>query len=126
MHVAHLWRVDSGILGWIEAALDGDGSPPGGTPTATGRAVLVSGWIPRGRANAPEISLPEAADVEDLSERLSGLRGLAERIEPRLSEIHAIRATRDHPILGHFTPSQWLRFLEIHHRHHDKIVRDIG
>lgn len=126
MHVEHLWRADSGILSWIEATLDSDFSPSGGTPTPTGRAVLVSGWIPRGRAKAPEPSVPKGVDVEGLADRLSNLHDLATRLEPGLPAIHASDTTREHPILGHFTPAQWLRFLEVHHRHHEKIIRDIG
>jgi hypothetical protein len=127
LHVQHLWRSDSGILGWIQTRLDDPAPAVGaGGPTRTGRAVLVSGWIPRGRAKAPERSEPGTLDIDGLPDRLAELRALADALEPRLRDIHACSATMEHPILGHFTPAQWLRFLDIHHRHHDKIIRDIG
>lgn len=126
LHVEHLWRADSGILGWIQKRLDDSAPASDGAPTRTGRAVLVSGWIPRGRAKAPAPSVPEGLDIASLPDRLVELRGLADALQPRLADLHASRATREHPILGHFTPAQWLRFLDVHHRHHDKIIRDIG
>ncbi len=126
LHVEHLWRSDSGLLGWIQKRLDDPAATSDGGPTRTGRAVLVSGWIPRGRAKAPERTLPETLDIESLPERLVELHGLAEALGPRLPNLHESRATMEHPILGHFTPAQWLRFLDVHHRHHEKIIRDIG
>jgi len=42
-----------------------------------------------------------------------------------LDEIVANDTTQAHPILGQFNGVQWLRFAHLHHRHHNKIIRDI-
>ncbi|MDH3733278.1 MAG: DinB family protein [Gemmatimonadota bacterium] len=126
LHLEHLWKAERGILGWVESALDEPGAfPSSGEPSKTGSIVLISGWIPRGRAKAPERSLPDPEVGYDLSERLAELRVQTDRLEPRLAELHACGSTFEHPLLGHFTPAQWLRFLDVHHRHHEKIIRDI-
>ena len=52
-------------------------------------------------------------------------RDLAERLISRMGEIDACLHTHPHHVLGHFTPAEWLRFLHLHHRHHDAIIRDI-
>lgn len=125
-HVDHLVLAERALLEWIERVIDDPSrSSPAGTPTRTGRLVLVSGWIPRGRAKAPGPTVPDSPDISLLPGRLSDLARLSERLEPRLSDVHTSRTTTEHPILGHFTPAQWLRFLDVHHRHHEKIIRDI-
>ncbi len=126
-HVEHLWLAADGILGWVKRALDDPAaSPPGGTPSPTGSMVLVSGWIPRGKAKAPEMTVPGPTEADDITARLVTLIDFMTGLEPRLEEIHRSRCTREHPILGHFTPAQWVRFLDIHQRHHEKIIRDIA
>jgi len=126
-HVKHLWLVEDRILGWIDQALgDPAGSPPGGSPSPTGGAVLVSGWIPRGRAKAPAMTEPGPTEAADIAGRCEALLDVLAGLEPRLREIHRSECTLEHPLLGHFTPAQWMRFLDIHHRHHEKIIRDIA
>lgn len=125
-HVDHLVLAEQALLEWVEGAIDDPASrSTGGAPNRTGRLVLVSGWIPRGRAKAPGPTVPDTPDLSLLPGRLADLARLSGRLEPRLSEVHASRTTFEHPILGHFTPAQWLRFLDVHHRHHEKIIRDI-
>ncbi|MDX1396692.1 MAG: DinB family protein [Gemmatimonadota bacterium] len=125
-HIEHLRLAAAGIVRWIESTLDDPaGSPPSGSPSRTGRMVLLTGYIPRGRAKAPEPSVPGEEIPADLAARLDQLMEAVDRLEERLDEVHASESTFEHPILGHFTPRQWLRFLDVHHRHHEKIVSDI-
>lgn len=35
------------------------------------------------------------------------------------------RARYPHPVLGSLTPAQWLRFLAVHHWHHEKVIDEI-
>jgi len=126
-HLDHLILAEDGILRWIRTAIDDPAAFPGeGAPNRVGRLVLFTGRIPRGRAKAPAPTVPESPDPERLVGRLSELDALLASVAPRLVEVHASRSTFGHPILGHFTPAQWLRFLDVHHRHHEKIIRDIG
>jgi len=127
LHVEHLLLAAEGILPWIHEALaNPEACPAAGKPSPTGSMVLVSGWIPRGRASAPERTVPRTLAVDDLARRLEELRASVERLGAKLPEVHAVASTLEHPLLGHYTPSQWLRFLDVHHRHHEKIMRDIG
>jgi hypothetical protein len=61
----------------------------------------------------------------DLTRGFAEARAGVAALQPRLSELGRIDSTRAHPILGHFNPTQWLRFSGVHHRHHRKIIRDI-
>ena len=87
--------------------------------------VLTTGLIPRGRGRAPAPFVPTGikpaavlAGLEEVAERFADLR-------PKLATIDKATWTVRHPILGHFRPAQWLRFVAVHHRHHDKIIEDI-
>jgi hypothetical protein len=80
---------------------------------------------PAWRARAPEPTVPGPRVEDGLLERFSVLDELLTRLEPELPAIHVNDCTTEHPILGHFTPARWLRFLDIHHRHHEKIIKDI-
>ncbi len=124
--VEHLARADSGIVKWVLATIDEPGrGQRTGRPSGAGRAVLATGWIPRGRGRAPEGTVPGGLSEADLLGRLEAVRATCEELRPRLRALQRSRRTREHPVLGHFTPAEWLRFLHVHHRHHDKIIRKI-
>ncbi len=90
-----------------------------------GRAVLWTGYIPRGRGKAPEFSVPAAATPQSVRELVERYRDSVRALEPRLSEVEASAGRWPHPVLGTFSALQWLHFIEVHTRHHLKIVRDI-
>src|SRR5688500_12803314 len=57
-HLEHVARVDLSTLAGLERVL---ADPANGSPrriTTVGRAVLLLGWIPRGRGQAPRAVLP--------------------------------------------------------------------
>ncbi len=83
--------------------------------------LLTTGWIPRGRAKAPESVLPSE---QQATEQLVAILDLsAERIE----QVQALpdSAWFDHPILGPMSRTTTLKFLRIHNHHHLKLIRDI-
>ena len=94
-------------------------------PNEIGVALLARGSIPRGRGPAPDFTLPERLEPAPLRTGLEELRELAAGLEPRLAELDGSPHTLPHHVLGHFTPAEWLRFLHLHHRHHEAIIRDI-
>ena len=118
-------RILGGIEGVLEASAQGTAPPGEGGPTLIGRFILWSGIVPRGRAKAPESTVPEGMAAADLVRGFAEVRAGVEALGARLGEIQRAPSTRAHPILGHFTATQWLRFTGVHHRHHGKIVRDI-
>lgn len=125
-HVEHLLLADRGIVSWIEGVLDGEvEAPTTGRPTLAGRLVLLSGFIPRGRGRAPEPTVPGDMSAEALRSELSALERGVTALEGRLDEIDGSRARYPHPVLGSLTPAQWLRFLAVHHWHHEKMIDEI-
>lgn len=92
----------------------------------TPRAPAVSRW-----SVAEQLERLLQADrliLEELEGMAAGFSALSEgfeRLAPHLGELEKSRTTSRHPLLGNFTAVRWLRFLSIHHRHHEKIMRDI-
>ena len=125
-HVEHLLLSDRKVLAWVVEAL---AAPNPGTreqfPREIGVNLLARGSIPRGRGSAPDFTLPTALPPADIRDGFEALRALAAGFEPQLAELDACRHTLPHHVLGHFTPAEWLRFLHLHHRHHEAIIRDI-
>jgi len=125
-HLEHVLLSDRSVLNWILKAL---ARPNPETreqfPQEIGVALLAYGSIPRGRGPAPDFTLPAGLESADLRAGFEALSGLATDLEPRLALLDACQLTLPHHVLGHFTPAEWLRFLDLHHRHHEAIIRDI-
>ena len=86
------------------------------------RTVLLTlGAFPRGKAKAPKIVLPpEDITTEDLQHQLKNAHESLKILVslPKTSHFK-------HPLFGMLTKKQTIRFLEIHTKHHLKIIRDI-
>lgn len=125
-HLEHLLRSDRQILAWVEGVAAGaSGLGGSGRPGWRGWIVLLTGYIPRGKGRAPEFTRPEGMPREEVE---AGFRDLAVRVRRIgfcLGTVARSRARLPHPSLGAFDASQWLRFAELHHRHHEKVIRDI-
>lgn len=121
-HLNHLMQADRRIFGFFETPMD-EPMPP---LSRTGRIILWTGWIPRGKARAPKaVAQPENPGAEQLVTDIGDVRELVMRsLEPaeRLADPALIAR---HHLLGGMSAAQWLRFTVVHHRHHLKIVRDI-
>lgn len=142
-HLEHLLRADRVVLGWWEAVAEGrpeagvrsadPGDPDGvrgaetirGSPTWRGRAVLWTGWIPRGKGRSPNFALPQGRPRREVEGGLREVRERAVRLGPALPALGCWKGRLRHPALGNFTAVQWLRFTGIHHAHHGKIIRDV-
>ncbi len=130
-HVDHLAASDEVVLAGLRRILKTAGDPEaeagsGSGPNLLARVCLLTGWIPRGRGQAPKAVLPgESVDAERLAARLDVLQDGLRSLEPELPRLAASSVREPHPILGRLHPVEWLRFLQVHHRHHLKIVRDI-
>lgn len=86
------------------------------------RAILFPmGYIPRGKAKAPkQVRPPNKITIKALYKQLSIAKN-------NISDMKAVkdRAYFKHHIFGVLSKKQTLRFLEIHTKHHLKIVKDI-
>lgn len=123
--IEHLSRSAQAIVGGMEALLAGKLVSAGGGPSVSGWVVLLTGWIPRGKARAPEQTIPADAAPEAVTRDLEDAHRRFRALEEQAAEISASRATYRHPMLGSLRPSQWLSFTSIHHDHHAKIIAEI-
>lgn len=125
----HLLLADSAILDIIDRLCDvteeSDPEATKGRPALLGWVVLTTGFIPRGKAKAPDSTSPAGMSQEELLSGLAEVRDRVHALASRLGEIQGVPYTYGHAKLGHFTPSNWVRFCRVHHDHHAKIVRDI-
>lgn len=95
--------------------------PQTGKPTLAGRLILFVGAFPPIKLKAP-------AQIDALTAKwsLEEARNSIIRFKDKLSQIapEARKAnpahTAKHPRLGMLNAAQWLRFIEIHSRHHYK------
>lgn len=77
--------------------------------------------IPRGKAKAPKSVQPKSDyTLESLQEKLLKTRSKIAELQ-LLSKDHYFQ----HPGLGNMKLKQMIKFLEIHTRHHLKIIHDI-
>jgi hypothetical protein len=120
-HLDHLAKVSNGIAQLILRNKPVEARPL----NLLGRAVLATGWIPRGRARSPE---PLRGAVSTLEE-LEGLFSSGEELLRRLEDAPA-RATRHlltrHPYFGALDARHSIRFVSVHIHHHLKIVDEIA
>ena len=83
--------------------------------------VYALGFFPRGKVKAPKsVQSYEAIILNDLKIQL-------ETFKSRISEINALdkNANFNHPIFGVLNLKQTIYFLQLHTKHHLKIIDDI-
>lgn len=90
-----------------------------------GRFVLTSGFIPRGKAQAPAHVLPKKREREELEAAVERAREQLGLLAADGGYLKSPHRYFEHPFLGGLTPAQSLRFIEVHTRHHLKIVDEI-
>lgn len=83
--------------------------------------VLFTGHIPRGKVQAPkQVQTLEPITATDLHRQLDQASAALIKLEHMAPGV-----TFKHPLFGPLNKAQTIRFLEIHTRHHQKIIRDI-
>jgi hypothetical protein len=122
-HIEHVLKVDRAVVELLRAPKPPSGAVGG--PGLVARLILITGWIPRGRAKASPASLPEMTDYAELRPQVEEASKAVAALEPLAGAIASDPARYPHPVLGGLTRTQWLRFLEVHQMHHWKIMRDI-
>ncbi|MGI8906708.1 MAG: DinB family protein [Candidatus Sumerlaeaceae bacterium] len=126
-HIEHLALAGEVMLTRIESSV---GLPPEqqvtkGKLKPIGRLILTLHRIPRGKGKAPDFTLPRGTQTELLRQRLERLKTRIDGVASRLDDVKVSKHRTTHPVLGDFTPSQWLRFLKIHQKHHLDIIQEI-
>ena len=125
----HLLLADGAILDVIDRLCEvtepTDQEAAKGRPALLGWVVLTTGFIPRGKAKAPDSTSPAGMSQAGLVSGFAEVRDRVDALASRLGAIQDVPYTHGHAKLGHFRPSNWVRFCGVHHAHHAKIVRDI-
>ncbi len=125
-HLEHLALSDAAVAAGLDKLAAAPGAVEGG-PNLLGRMILLFGIIPRGKGRAWQQLLPgETIDGERLAASFDDLARRLEAVyEPHPGELEAPPGKFRHRIFGILHAFQWLRFVDIHHRHHGRIIRDI-
>lgn len=122
--LAHMLLVDAAALERLAKALAGQ-ADPAARPTLVGRAILATGWIPRGLGRAPENVQPGPVVPEALRRDAAALHAELRALGDRLPEIATAPGRARHFLFGDLTAAHWLSFIDVHQRHHFKIIQDI-
>lgn len=121
-HIEHMYRASLYVLERIQEA---ETQPVSGKPNILGRGFLLAGFIPRGVFTAiPEVR-PKEGDMKTILDLKSKLKTYLENQETDLDKICAAEGCSRHPRMGWLRQDQWLFFLEVHHRHHLAIIKDL-
>lgn len=125
--VEHLARAYSGTAKGFERCLE-KGAPLATTVTLKQRvqqfALIGLGYFPEGR-QAPKHIIPSGE--LDLTAVLDAVRRDLARLDDsaiRTREKLGAGKILDHPIVGALTVDEWLKFHEIHTRHHARQIRE--
>ncbi|MBQ0735744.1 DUF1569 domain-containing protein [Aquimarina celericrescens] len=117
-HLDHSLKVINGICDSLQK------SKPGIFKRKFNMARIFSftfGFIPRGRAQSPEsVMPPDTIKTEDIVSQLMTARNKLIGLEA-LNE----KSNFKHPVFDQLDKKQTKRFIEIHTRHHLKIIKDI-
>ena len=86
------------------------------------RAVLFTlGFIPRGRGKSPKVVLPpDTILIEDITTQVEMGKELVSGLKELPKNAHFA-----HPVFGVLNKSKAIRFIEIHTKHHLRIIDDI-
>ncbi|WP_299116231.1 DinB family protein [uncultured Winogradskyella sp.] len=117
------WQIDHSlkVINGVINALKNAPTDKKSKLTMPGRFCLTLRYIPRGKGKAPKYVLPpEHIEKAHLDEQLL----MAKELVPQLKTINT-KATFKHPFFGILTKQQTIKFIEVHTKHHLKIVKDI-
>ncbi|WP_338762618.1 DUF1569 domain-containing protein [Bernardetia sp. ABR2-2B] len=83
--------------------------------------ILLSGYIPRGKAKAPK-SVQNEKEITTES-----IKEFTEKTKEQISKVEKLDKNSHfpHPYFGNLNKKEAIRFIEIHTEHHLKIIRDM-
>ena len=116
-HIEHILLTIMRITGAMESSVPGNYKWCFKLPKVI---VFTMNKIPRGRGKAPKVVVPNNYDEESLKKHMQECKLKVEQLYTLPSQ-HFF----NHPYFGDLKLKQCIRFLEIHTKHHSKIVDDI-
>lgn len=120
-HLDHTIKVALAFLEQIRK--DEPGDWPG--VNWSGRLVLTLGWIPRGKARAPERVRGAVCDVGVLDSTIARVESLLVQLRTSPPKERRLPLAK-HPYFRGLNAAESARMVEVHTRHHLKIVEEIG
>jgi hypothetical protein len=88
--------------------------------------MLATGWIPRGKGEAPAQVVPDPRPVRyRLREGAAATARRVATLRARAGTLGALAGRLPHPLLGPFGAAHWIRFADVHTKHHLAIVADV-
>ena len=119
-HIAHSLKVIQVV---IQAMIDSDPNRYKSSFNIKKALVMATGWIPRGGGKAPKPTRPEKEEMEEASLR-------SDFDETRMLMAVIFKKTQEnsylqHPYFGMLNREETMKFLDIHTKHHLKIIKDI-
>jgi len=126
-HVRHVLAANAEILAHVEELLaDGGATTELGGPSCAGWIVLLCGWIPRGRGEAPAGVKPTGPrSAVQVHADLELARAQLGRVLAEFARAGRSRARRRHQAFGALDAAQWVRYARIHALHHARIAREL-
>lgn len=124
-HLYHITLANASIPKLIERMKIGKLGNEEDEPKPAMIAIIEEGYIPGGRQAPERVVPPSDLTSETLNRDFNRMRNATQRLEPILDELPAITRRFPHMFFGPLSATQWVRFMEIHTRHHMKIVEKL-
>jgi DinB superfamily len=117
-HIAHTLLVNNRIITGLGKSNAADYK---GKFSVKKIIILITGKIPRGRGKAPDAVMPS----NDFT--AASLQQHVDTALQKIKELDALQSNNfiEHPVFGNLNLKNTKRFLEIHARHHLRIIDDI-
>ncbi len=117
-HVEHCCKT---MVAVCRALADSKGSPPHRKWSLPRTIVLLTGKIPRGKAEAPDSVLPGSDNTPD------SISSILDEADAAIKSAKQLPANSwfAHPFFSSLKRDEALRFILVHNKHHLKIIRDI-
>ena len=122
-HIEHLiYTTKTGIFLLLEAL---DNSKSINNMHKLGNELLTKGAFPLKQTQAPDFSIPKNISHKKLQSSAKRLLSHMQDLSMRADEINISTTTSAHPVLGGFTPRNWLQFIALHQNHHLGIISEL-
>jgi hypothetical protein len=124
-HLEHVALSNRAMARAVRAIESGQGER-GVAPVPMGALILRVGRIPRGRARHVDAAAPRSRpEPDEVRLLLEEGRAAFEVFAPQMEDLAEREETVSHFSLGAFRALEWIRFADVHSRHHMRIARRI-
>lgn len=123
---SHIYTANHACFMALENCIKGKAEVTSLKATLPGRIILFIGLFPPVKIKAPAriAAMVQKIDREDALRQLQQMREMLQKVLPGIPAA-APNQKASHPRMGYFDARQWLRFIEIHTRHHLKQLQRI-